>query len=306
MRNNLNNMSIMMLSALEALYLTRKTTLAAERLNVAQPSMSVYLKQLRQATGDPLFIRTSHGLEPTDFCHGYYTRAKEILDQMELLAASKNTVFDPAQMAASFSVAISFLKGRMLFEELSIGLMRNYPRLQVDMISLAEKQALRHLSDGTADIYIGMETGKLDKHFSTVKVLRTDLVVLCSDKSPFFRKGRIGRKEYLETPHIKASASFDPSVLDMEFRRKGLLQDRLVSVPDVWAETVMLQETDYLLVMDSSDVGFIRQSHNFKVLKTDFDLPQFDLYAVWHARRSDDPAHKWYRARIAELKGKYA
>ncbi|MEZ0262540.1 MAG: LysR family transcriptional regulator [Alphaproteobacteria bacterium] len=299
-------MSIMMLSALEALYLTRKTTLAAERLNVAQPSMSVYLKQLREATGDPLFVRTSHGLEPTDFCHGYYTRAKEILDRMELLAASKNTAFDPAKMDASFAVAIPFLKGRMLFEELSVGLTRKYPRLKIDMISLAEKQALRHLDEGTADIYIGMETGKLDKHFTTQKVLRTDLVVVCSDKSPYFKKGRIGKKEYLETPHIKASASFDASALDVEFRRKGLLQERLVSVPDVWAEIVMLQETDYLLVMDSSDVGFVKQGHNFKILKTDFDLPQFDLYAVWHARKTDDPAHKWYRARIAELKGKYA
>jgi DNA-binding transcriptional LysR family regulator len=305
MRNDVNKMSIMMLSALEALYLCRKTTTAAERLGVAQPSMSVYLKQLREATGDPLFVRTARGLEPTGFCHDYYLRAKEILDQLELLAAAKNVAFEPAKMAASFSVAIPFLKGRMLFEELSVGVMRQYPHMKVDMISTGEKQALRHLDEGTADIYIGMEAGKLDKHFVTAKFLPTELIVLCSDKSPYFKKGRIAREQYLEIPHIKATASFDASVLDVEFERAGLLQKTLVSVPDIWGELALLRETDFLLVIDRSDLGFVTEGNNFKVLKTDFEFPVFNMHAVWHARKTDDPAHKWYRGRIAELKKKY-
>jgi len=33
----------------------------------------------------------------------------------------------------------------------------------------------------------------------------------------------------------------------------------------------------------------------FRVLETDFKLPQVALYAAWHARRKNDPAHKWLR-----------
>lgn len=295
MRQDLKNMSLSMLTALEALYVTRKTTLAAERLGVAQPSMSVYLKQLRELTGDELFIRGARGLEPTDFCHAYYESVKDILDSLGHLAARRNAVFDPLTMPAAFAVSIPFVKGRMLFEELSVRLIRSFPRVKIDMVNLPEKQALRSLEEGTADLYIGLVSEKLEKHFPAVRLLKTDLVVICSDWSPFFKKARITKAEYLETPHIKATASFDPSILDAKFKQMGMLQKTLVSVPDVWAEIALLRETDYLLVMDRSDVGFITEGNNFKILKTDFDIPQFDFYAVWHARKNKDPAHKWYR-----------
>ena len=301
MRQNLNNMSIMMLTALEALYVARKTTLAAERLGVAQPSMSVYLKQLRELTGDELFVRGAHGLEPTDFCHAYYESVKGILDSLGVLAAQRNAAFDPQVMPAAFSVSVPFLKGRMLFEELSVRLVRKYPRVKVDMINLPEKDALRHIEEGSADLYIGLVSEKLEKHFPALKILKTDMIVLCSDRSPQFKKGRITKSEYLETPHIKATATFAPSILDVKFRQAGLLQKTLVSVPDIWAEIALLRETDYLLVIDRSDVDFVTAGNNFKILKTDFDFPQFDFYAVWHARKNNDPAHKWYRDYIFDL-----
>lgn len=295
MGHDLNKISIMMLSALEALYICRKTTLAAERLGLAQPSMSVYLRQLRELTGDELFIRTSHGLEPTDFCHSYYLSSVEILRSLDLLASKKNVSFNPLTGSATFSVAIPFIKGRMLFEELSVRLVQKYPQLKIDMISMPEADALRHVEDGLVDIYIGMVSSKLEKHFSAEKVLKTELIVLCSDKNPHFKKGRIGKLEYLDTPHIKATASFQPSILDAKFKRLGLLQKTLVSVPDIAAEVVMLRETGFLLVIDRSDAELIIGGNNFKILKTDFDLPQFDFYAVWHARKDDAPPQKWYR-----------
>lgn len=301
MRQDLNKMSIMMLTALEALYLSRKTTLAAERMGVAQPSMSVYLKQLRELTGDELFIRGARGLEPTDFCHAYYKSVKDILDSLGSLVGRRNAVFDPQTMAAAFAVSIPFVKGRMLFEELSVRLTRKYPRIKVDMANLPEKDALRHIEEGTADIYIGLVSEKLEKHFPAVRLLKTNLVVICSDRSLFFKKTRITKAEYLETPHIKATASFDASIMDAKFKQMGMLQKTLVSVPDIWAEVALLRETNYLLVMDRSDVGFVTEGNNFKILKTDFDIPQFDFYAVWHARKNNDPAHKWYRDYIFDL-----
>lgn len=306
MRQELGKINVTMLAVLEALYATRKTTLAAERLNLAQPSISVYLKQLRALTGDELFIRTPRGMEPTAFCHAYSKQVSEMLDRLQALVSMRNAVFDPATMAAQFSVVIPFVKGRMLFEELSLGLVKKFPLLKADMINLGEQQALEHVEEGLADIYIGLVSEKLDKQFSSVKLLKTELVVLCSDKNPHFKKGSIGRAEYLETPHIKATASFAPSLLDAKFRREGILQKTLVSVPDIWAEIELLHETDYLLLIDRNDVGFLKDNGRFRVLKTDFNIPQFDLHMVWHARRDADTAHQWYRGYISDVCHSYA
>ncbi len=305
MGQDLSKISIMMLTALEALYICRKTTLAAESLGLAQPSMSVYLKQLRELTGDELFIRTSHGLEPTDFCHSYYLDAKEILHSLDLLTSKRNVSFDPLTMPATFSAAIPLIKGRMLFEEFSARLIQKYPRLKIDMVAMPEAEALRHVEDGLIDVYIGMVSDKMGKNFLAKKILKTELIVLCSDKSPHFIKGRIGKSAYLNTPHIKATSSLQPSVLDTKFKRLGLLQKTMVLVPNIAAEIALLRETDFLLVIDRSDAELIMGGNRFKILKTDFDLPQFDFCAVWHARKNDVPAQKWYRDYILTVCNKY-
>jgi LysR family transcriptional activator of mexEF-oprN operon len=288
-------MNLMMLATLEALILYKKTTLAAEKLGIAQPSVSWYLKQMRELTGDDLFVRTAKGMEPTGFCRSYYLEAKNVLDSMELLSQRRNIAFDPLLAAAEFTVAIPFFKARMLLEGLSVSLMSKYPLLKTDMVYLRETEALEHLETGLLDIYIGVISEKLIKEFAAERVLKTELLVLCSDKSKLFKKGRVSKREYLDTPSIKVAAGFEPSILDVKFKQRGLLQRKLVSVPDIGSEIILLRETDFLLVIDRTDAEIIMAGNKFKILTTDFELPQLDFYAVWHTRKKNDAAHRWFR-----------
>lgn len=300
MRSNLGTMNLMMLATLEALYLHRKTTVAAEKLGIAQPSVSWYLKQLREMTGDDLFIRSSKGLEPTDFCTDYYRDAKSILDSYEALSVRRNAPFDPATTAAQFAVAIPYFKARMLLEGLSVGLMKKYPLVQADLLYLQEADALFHLESGQLDTYIGIVSEKLPKNFAMEKILATEFVVLCSDKSPFYKTGKITRKAFLDTPHIKLAAGFAPSPIDVIFKKHGLLQTKLVTVPDIGSEIIMLRETAHLLIVDRLDAEIFMHGNNFRILKTEFAIPQMPLYAVWHLRKKNHSAHAWLRRYVKE------
>lgn len=298
MRRDLSKINLMMLTTLEALYLYKTTTKAAENTGLAQPSISWYLKQLRELTGDELFIRTAQGFEPTDFCTAYYNQAKEILNTIEILATSKNKTFDPDKQVTLFSVAIPYFKARMLLESLSVKMMREHPSIQSNLYYLKETEALQHLESGLLDIYIGLVSERLQKHFVTEKILESEFIVLCSDKSPFFKRGKINKQEFIDTPHIKLSPGFEPSMIDRKLKQHGLLQKTLLTVPDIGSEIILLGETDYLLIIDRNDAEIIMQGNNFKILKTAFALPQFPLYAVWHRRKKSDPAHKWLRDRL--------
>lgn len=50
---------------LVALNETRNVSRAGELLGVSQPRVSAALGRLREHFGDPLFVRTSRGMEPT-------------------------------------------------------------------------------------------------------------------------------------------------------------------------------------------------------------------------------------------------
>lgn len=300
MKRDVNKINVTMLTVLEALYLHKTTTLAAEKLGIAQPSISWYLKQLRELTGDSLFIRTAKGLEPTDFCTNYYHQASNILNSLEILGAYKNIEFDPHTASVEFSVAIPFFKARMLLEGLSVNLIKNYPHMQSNLLYLEESEALRHLESGLLDIYIGIISEKLPKHFSTEKILVSEFIVLCSDRCKFFKKGQVSKQDFIKTPHIKLAAGFEPSIIDIKLKQHGLLQNKLITVPDIGSEIILLRETDFLLVIDRNDAEIMMAGNNFKILKTDFDLPQLSLYSVWHTRRKNDPAHKWLRSYLNE------
>src|SRR3546814_19354589 len=58
-------LSFMHLTVFEAIMRTKSVSLAAETLDVPQPTLSRYLKQLRAHFGNQLFVRTRTGLEPT-------------------------------------------------------------------------------------------------------------------------------------------------------------------------------------------------------------------------------------------------
>src|SRR3546814_18835841 len=58
-------LSFMHLTVFEAIMRTKSVSLAAETLDVPQPTLSRYLQQLRDHFGNQLFVRTRTGLAPT-------------------------------------------------------------------------------------------------------------------------------------------------------------------------------------------------------------------------------------------------
>src|SRR4051794_142373 len=62
---NVRRLDFNLLVVLEALYLERSVTRAGHRLGLTQPAVSNGLRRLRLLFDDPLFVRTSDGMAPT-------------------------------------------------------------------------------------------------------------------------------------------------------------------------------------------------------------------------------------------------
>ncbi len=63
---NLNRIDLNLLVYLDVLLRERNVTQAANQLSLSQPAMSNGLKRLRDLFGDPLLVRTSEGMAPTE------------------------------------------------------------------------------------------------------------------------------------------------------------------------------------------------------------------------------------------------
>ena len=85
---------------------TRNVSRAAEQMGVSQPRVSTALGRLREYFGDPLFVRTSRGMEPTPRALALIPAARDALVRIEkgMLDAQ---AFDPATSTHTFSIALS-------------------------------------------------------------------------------------------------------------------------------------------------------------------------------------------------------
>jgi LysR family transcriptional regulator, mexEF-oprN operon transcriptional activator len=64
-QSNLEALDAKLLMLFEEMHQSRSVTRTAERLRLAQPTVSMGLRRLRLIFGDPLFVHTSQGMKPT-------------------------------------------------------------------------------------------------------------------------------------------------------------------------------------------------------------------------------------------------
>src|SRR3546814_2605328 len=96
----------MHLTVFEAIMRTKSVSLAAETLDVPQPTLSRYLKQLRDHFGNQLFVRTRTGLEPTSIAISSAPAVSQAL-ALYRTRLSGEPSFDPLTSARDFHIAAS-------------------------------------------------------------------------------------------------------------------------------------------------------------------------------------------------------
>lgn len=135
--------------------LRHRTTIAAgARLGLSQSGVSHALRRLRDVFGDPLFLRRSHGLEPT-------RRALELAPRIDaLIAMTREAVagemrYDPARSTRQFHVGGLENLIPAIAAQLIQSLESEAPNASVVFRFYAPEEALEALERGEIDLAVG-------------------------------------------------------------------------------------------------------------------------------------------------------
>jgi DNA-binding transcriptional LysR family regulator len=123
---------------------------AARHLGLGQPAVSAALARLREHYHDPLFLRRSHGMEPTATMRSLVAPLRESLAKASATWTA-SPAFDPATTERRFTFAMSDL-GEMVF----------LPKIVQRIHRHAPRATLRSVAAAPADIARGLETGEID------------------------------------------------------------------------------------------------------------------------------------------------
>src|SRR5579863_2574737 len=150
----MRNIDLRLLELIRELHRTGSVSNAAQNLGLSQSAVSMSLARLRKHFNDPLFVRTSRGMEPTSYAEVLIC---ELIKATELLesAMERRLHFDPMTSDRMFHLISTDIAQLTILPPLVKCLASAAPGVRINLRQLTE-EAPRLLESGEADLAIGL------------------------------------------------------------------------------------------------------------------------------------------------------
>jgi DNA-binding transcriptional LysR family regulator len=279
-----------LLRLLVALVEQSSVTRVAQQLGVGQSAVSHQMERLRAIAGDALFVKKGRGIEPTERAREMAEQAREVLRHMQRLGYSK--AFDPRKWQATLTIAANDFQRDLLLPPLARALHELAPQVRLRVLPSAVPR-VDLLRNDTCQLVLSPRPPQASDIYQ--KRLFTDRYAVFFDADA--RPGPQNRKEFQSARH--ASVVYpDGSGLDVDehLASRGLARDLWITVPAFNGLAAQLRGTDLValapsLLSRSSMAGL-------GMVEPPMSCPPVPMYAIWHARYQQDPAHTWLRNQV--------
>jgi DNA-binding transcriptional LysR family regulator len=297
-----------LLRVFEALYELRSVTRSAERLGLTQSAVSHALSRLRDALGDPLFVRHPGGLQPTALAMEIAPGVREGLDRLRgaLMPAS----FDPASAARRFRIVSGVYFSALLIPELIARVREAAPHVTLS-VGGPGTDLLSSLDNGTTDIALGA-FGKVPPRLVRKVMFREDLVWIA-------RRG----SELLSRPELLASYPADKRLSVAVGRpfpghgayswENGLERLMVASAPaeafdrssdmastvhDALTAIATVARTDLIALVPRRLAAKSMENRAIAIIAGGLPVSEIDMAMLWHTRLGNDQGLRWLREQI--------
>ncbi len=279
----------------------RNVSRAAERLGVSQPRVSTALGRLREYFNDPLFVRTSRGMEPTPRALALVPAARDALVRIEkgMLDAE---AFDPATSTHTFSIALSDVGEIVFLPRLLQLFAQRAPHANLRSVSVPPGQVERGLESGDIDLAIGYFPDLGGNNFFQQRLFTHRFICLMRSDHPLART-KLSIEQFLTLGHAVVRAEGrSQEVLEQFLEKKRLRRRAVLETPHFMSLPFILTRTDLIATVPHA-IGFayVKEHASITLVEPPLVLPRFDLKQHWHRKYHNAPRGEWLRGVVAGL-----
>jgi DNA-binding transcriptional LysR family regulator len=288
-----------LLKVFGAMIRARSVTTAADMLGMSQPAMSYALKNLRQTFGDPLFVRTAKGMEPTPLALRMSETVEVALQHIRKVTEYTET-FDPDQAATEFRVFVSDAVAVQMLPKVFHRLRESAPRVKLSVLTLPWEHIPEALQSGKIALAVGSLPGLVSGYYQQ-RLLSDRYVCLVRSEHPEVRDS-LSAKQYRAAQHaLVTGIGMSHLVIEKMLEKQGLASSIVMRVPYSLAAPVLVAQSDLVATVPASVAEAFADWSNVRTLPVPIPIPNYEVRQYWHERYHTDPANKWLRALFAEV-----
>jgi DNA-binding transcriptional LysR family regulator len=260
--------------------------------------MSNSLRQLRGLLGDPLFLRSSHGIVPTPRARELAAPVREALQLLERSLSPR--VFDPASSTRTFVLYASDYVEFVLLPHLLAHLGKRAPGVRLQMLPWGLQQVPDELARGSADLMIGFYD-KVPPHHREHLLFEERYACIVRKGHPVVRK-KLTLATYVSLSHIMVSQSPGASSgIDRALAALGHSREVSLRVSHFLNVPTLVANTDLIAALSRRVAEPFAKLLPLRLFEPPVKLRTSRIGMVWHSALEDDPGHLWLRAMVTEV-----
>lgn len=290
-----------LLRVVVALYDAGSVSRAAQALGMSQPAMSAALARLRQAFGEPLFVRSARGMSPTARAHALASGAREVLARIADDVLSEAT-FEPSVTATTFTLAMSDVGEMVFLPKILESLQRLAPHAVVRSVSLPPARLEQAMENGEVDLAIGYFPDLKSSAFFQQRLFAHRFVCLLRADHPI-RGRKLTLEQFMSLGHAVVRAEGrSQEIFEKYLERKKITRRIVLLTPHFMSIPTVIGKTDLVVTLPHAiGLFFSRTEANIKVMEPPLPIPRIELRQHWHRNAHHDPKNKWLRRLAAGL-----
>ncbi|NTS75985.1 LysR family transcriptional regulator [Catenovulum sp. SM1970] len=306
---NIANIDLNLLIYLDVLLREQNVTRAASQLNITQPAMSNGLKRLRNLLNDPILVRTSDGMSPTEKARKLQPVVRKVLLELEQ-ALQPSEQFVAQESDRVYRIMASDYAASTLLPPLLSRLQVEAPHVSLDIMTPSDV-TFHDVEAGKIDMAIN-RFEDLPISFHQKQVWMDDFVCLTHKDHP--AADDLTLENYLASQHIwvsKTGFGVGVGMDTKDVQKLGWVDEALAAIGKQRKICVFTRnyhvaiqlalEKKLLVTVPKRACHSYLNDGNLVIRKPPFELPQLELKMIWSPLLHHDASHIWLRRLINEV-----
>lgn len=303
---NISKVDLNLLVYLDTLLRECNVTRAANQLSITQPAMSNGLKRLRGLLNDPILVRTSEGMVPTERAKELQPVIRGILLTLEE-TLQPNRDFEPATSKRVFRIMASDYAASTLAPKLLSKLQQQAPDTTLDIVTPSDV-TFHDVENGKVDMAIN-RFENLPQSFHQKRIWKDSFTCVIHSNNPLINNYSLDA--YLKARHIWVSKTgfgvgvgMDPADVqklgwvDEALSHFGKHRNIAVFTRNYHVAIHLAKEQNLVATLPSRVAKIYKNDPELTILEPPFPIPPFELDMIWSPLLHRDASHIWLRQLI--------